>query len=192
MSTASRHHHMSATLFDLTGEARTLQASIDRAAEGLFSDDPADVAAATEALEQLITAEAGNRKALAEKADAWCWVIDGLRATGDARREHANRLRELADEAERRAQALQDQLVAALGRVDPEATKWELPSHKLSSRKSTAVDLDPDLQPMDLPEQFQRVKTTISADRTALAAALKAGQAIDGAQLVERRSWRIG
>ncbi len=133
---------MTPTLFDLTGEARILQGQIDATAEGLFSDDPAEVAAATEALEQLITAEASNRAALTTKADAWCWVIDAMRAQSDARRAHADRLRELADEAERRAQALQDQLVAALSRVDPDATKWELPAHKLSSRKKTAVQLD--------------------------------------------------
>ena len=184
-------HAMTPTLFDLTGEARILQGQIDATAEGLFSDDPAEVAAATAALEQLITAEADNRKALTTKADAWCWVIDHMRAQSDARRAHADRLRELADEAERRAQTLQDQLVAALSRVDPDATKWELPAHKLSSRKTTAVQLDPDLLPDDLPEQFRRVKTTISPDKTALAAALKSGDAVPGAQLVERRSWRI-
>jgi len=182
---------MSTSLFALTGDALLLQRQIDDTAERLFSDDPADVAAATEALEQLITAEANNRAALASKADAWCWVIDSLRSQAAARREHATRLRDLADQAECRAEALQDQLVRALGHVDPEATKWELPSHKLTSRRTTAVELDPDLAPEDLPEQFRRTRTTTSADRTALAAALKAGQSIDGAQLVERRSWRI-
>jgi hypothetical protein len=182
---------MSTSLFALTGDALLLQRQIDDTAERLFSEDPADVAAATEALEQLITAEASNKQALASKADAWCWVIDSLRSQATARREHATRLRDLADQAERRAEALQDQLVGALGRVDPDATRWELPEHRITSRKTTAVELDPDLAPEDLPEQFRRTRTTTSADRTALAAALKAGEAIDGAQLVERRSWRI-
>jgi hypothetical protein len=183
---------MTATLFELTGEARSLHARISVTAESLFSDDPLEVAAATETLEELIAAESGNRAALVAKADAWCWVIDSMRATADTRRQHADRLRALADEADRRAQALQDQLVAALQRVDPDATRWDLPEHKLSSRRSTAVELDADLAPEDLPEQFRRTRTTTSADKTALAAALKAGQEIPGAQLVERRSWRIG
>jgi hypothetical protein len=182
---------MSTSLFALTGDALLLQRQIDDTAERLFSEDPADVAAATEALEQLITAEANNRAALTSKADAWCWVIDSLRSQAAARREHATRLRDLADQAECRAEALQDQLVAALGRVDPDATKWELPEHRITSRRTTAVELNPDLAPEDLPEQFRRTRTTTSADRAALAAALKAGAAIDGAQLVERRSWRI-
>lgn len=180
------------SLFALSNEARLLAARIDDSAEALFSDDPDAVAHATQALEELITAEADNRTALAAKADAWCWVIDDLRAQADARRAHAKRLAELADHAEHRAQALQDQLVAALGHVDPDATKWELPQHKISSRRSQAVELDADIEPTDLPEQFQRVKTTYSADKTAIAAALKAGETIPGAHLVERRSWRIG
>jgi hypothetical protein len=182
---------MTTSLFAITSEATLLAARIDDTAERLFSDDPADVAAATAALEQLITAEASNRSALAAKADAWCWVIDQLRAKADAQREHSQRLARMAEQAEHRAQALQDQLVRALGHVDPDATRWELPSHKLSSRKTTSVEIDPDVAPDDLPEQFRRVKTTTSADRTALAAALKAGEAIDGARLVERRSWKI-
>lgn len=177
------------SLFDLTSYARQLQAQIDTTAEGLFSDDPEEAAAAAKGLEALITAEADNRAALANKADAWCWLISELRATAAARKEHADRLRELADEAECRAEVLQARLVMALQCVDPDATKWELPQHKLTSRRSTAVDLQVDAT--DLPEQFQRVKTSITADRQALAAALKAGDAVPGAQLVERRSWQI-
>lgn len=182
---------MTTSLFALTSEATLLAARIDDTAERLFSDDPAEVAAATEALEQLITAEAGNRAALTAKADAWCWVIDQLRSQAAARREHADRLRELADQAARRAETLQDQLVAALQRVDPDATKWELAEHRLTSRNSTSVEIDPDLLPDDLPEQFRRARTTTSADKTAIAAALKAGETVPGCALTTRRSWSI-
>lgn len=183
---------MTTSLFALTSEATLLAARIDDYAERLFSEDLAEVATATATLEQLITVESSNRCALIAKADAWCWVIDQLRARATAQREHAKRLAALAEQAEHRAETLQDQLIAALSRVDPDATKWELPAHKITSRRSAAVELDPDLLPEDLPEQFRRVKVTTSADRTALAAALKAGATIDGAQLVERRGWRIG
>lgn len=182
---------MTVTLFDLTGEALKLQGRINEAAELLFSDDPAEVAQATATLEALIGAEDDNRKAIEAKADAWCWVIDQLRAQAAARTEHARRLAELAKAAEHQADVLQDRLVAALQKVAPDATSWKLPEHTLSSRKVTSVELDSELQPVDLPKEFWRVKTTYSADKTALAAALKAGAQIDGAQLVERRSWTI-
>lgn len=182
---------MTTSLFALTSEATLLAARIDDTAERLFSEDPADVAAATEALEQLIVAEASNRQAMTAKADAWCWVIDQLRAKADAQREHSQRLARMAEQAEHRAQALQDQLVRALGHVDPAATRWELPAHKLTSRQTQAVEIDPDLLPQDLPEQFQRIKTTTSADKTAIAAALKAGATVPGCTLTSRRSWSI-
>jgi hypothetical protein len=182
---------MTTSLFALTSEATLLAARIDDTAERLFSEDPAEVAAATEALEALITAEAGNRAALTAKADAWCWVIDQLRAKADAQREHSQRLARMAEQAEHRAQVMQDQLVAALSRVDPAATKWELPAHKLTSRATTSVEIDPDVAPDDLPEQFRRTRTTTSADKTAIAAALKAGETVPGCALTTRRSWSI-
>jgi hypothetical protein len=177
------------SLFELTGDALRLQRQIDSAAQDLFSDDPDVVAAATVALEALISAEAGNRQAVLAKADAWCWVIDQLRAQAAARAAHAQRLRDLAAAAEQQAEVLQDRLVTALERIDPDATRWELPEHKLTSRRTTSVEVTAEVA--DLPEQFQRVKTTYSADKTALAAALKSGAQIDGAALVERRSWSI-
>lgn len=180
-----------ATLFELTGEALTLQRQIDSTAEFLFSDDPAEVAVATAALEALINVEFDNRKAVEAKADAWCWVIDQLRAEAAARAAHAQRLKDLATAAEHQADALQDRLISALQKVDADATRWELPSHKITSRFTASVQLDPDVEPASLPEPFQRVKTTYSADKTALASALKSGVKIDGVALVHRRSWSI-
>lgn len=179
------------SLFALTGDALRLQAKIDRAAELLFSDDPIEAEEARSTLENLIASEADNLKAVEAKADAWCWVIDRIRARAAAQAAHAQRLKDLAAEAEQRADVLQDHLVEALGKVKPDATKWDLPSHKLTSRKSTAVELDPDLDPADLPEDYCRVKTTYSADKTAIKTALAAGATIEGAQLVERRNWTI-
>jgi len=180
---------MTTTLYALTGDALRLQQQIDEAAADLFSDDPAVVAAANATLEGLIAVEADNKQAILAKADAWCWVIDSLRARSDARKARAIALDGLAADDKQQADALQDRLVAALQKVDPEATKWELPEHKLTSRKTTAVDFDAEVA--DLPEEFVRVKTVHSADKTAIAAALKQGQQIDGCTLVERRSWSI-
>ena len=182
---------MTATLFDLTGDALRLQGRINAAAELLFSDDPAEVAEATAQLETLIDAEADNLREVQAKADAWCWAIDHIRAQAAVRADHARRLAELAKAAEHQAEVLQDRLISALQRVDPEETTWKLPEHSITSRRVTSVELDPELLAADLPEQFQRVKTTYTADKTALKAALAAGQAIDGASLVERRSWTI-
>jgi len=177
------------SLFDLTGEALRLSRRIEDAAGALFSDDPAAVDRARAELEALITAEAQNRQALEAKADAWCWVIDGIRARAAAQSEHAKRLAALAKEAEQQADAMQDRLVAALAKVDGTATKWKLPSHTLSSRRSVAVELDPDISPEDLPSWCTRTK--VEADKTAIRERLNAGHRVNFAQLVERRTWTI-
>jgi hypothetical protein len=102
---------------------------------------------------------------------------------------HAQRLKDLATSAQQQADALQERLIAALQKVAPDETRWELPEHKITSRKTTAVDVTADA--LELPGQYQRIKTTITADKTALAAALKGGAQIEGCALVERRSWSI-
>jgi DNA repair exonuclease SbcCD ATPase subunit len=183
---------MTKSLYSLSEEATRLEAQIREQAELLFSDDPTEADQARQQLEALLSDEADTREALQRKADAWCWVIDRARATAAERKAHAQRLAELAAADEAKADRLQDQLVSLLLRAQPDATSFELPDHKLTSRRSVAVELDPDLLPCDLPEAYQRSKTTVSADKTALKAALTAGATIPGAQLVERRSWRLG
>jgi hypothetical protein len=179
------------TLFDLTGEALHLQRQINESAELLFSNDPDEVAAATMALENLISAESDNRRQVEAKADAWCWVIDHIRAQAAARAAHAQRLQDLATSAQQQADALQERLIAALQKLAPDETRWELPEHKITSRFTASVQLDPDVELADLPEAFRRIKITCTADKTAIAAALKAGTQINGAALVHRRSWSI-
>ena len=177
-----------ATLFDLTGEALQLQRQINESAELLFSDDPDEAAAATAELEALIAFESGNRRALESKADAWCWVIDHMRAQAEVRAVHAQRLKDLAASAQQQADALQERLIAALQKVAPDETTWELPEHKITSRRSQAVEV---ANISELPTEFITSRTTHSPNKTALAAALKSGAQIEGAALVERRSWSI-
>ena len=180
---------MTTTLYALTGDALRLQQQIDEAAQDLFSDDPDVVAQATATLEGLISAEADNKQAILAKADAWCWVIDQLRARHAARKARADALRELAAADEQQADALQDRLIQALQKAIPDQTRYDLSEHKLTSRKTTAVVVDPELRWLDLDPEFRRVK--VEADKTAIGAALKKGQQIDGCSLVERRSWSI-
>jgi hypothetical protein len=179
-----------ATLYDLTGRAVSLSNRIEVIAADLLDPD-ADAAAIHAELEELITAEANNRDALNAKADAWCWVIDSLQARAEARKAKAKQLQELAKADEIRADALLDRLVAALGKIDPDSTKWDFQDNGLRSRKSKRVEIDPEIEPENLPDAYQRKIVSVSFDKEAMAQDLKAGKTITGAQLVERRSWRI-
>ena len=180
------------SLYGLALEQQGLQQEISALAERLHSDDAADMADAVVELEAVLLEQEQGREALLSKADAYCWVIDQLRGQAAYRRQQAQRLADLAAQDEHKAERLQDTLVRVLTALEPDQTKFELPEHRISSRRSQAVELDPEVEPFDLPQTYQRCKTTVSVDKTALARDLKAGAEVPGARLVERRSWKIG
>ena len=180
---------MTETLYNLTSRQARLANQIEIVAQDLLNPE-ADAAAIHAELEELITAEADNRDALNNKADAWCWVISNLRARAEARKVKARQLQVLASADEIQAEVLLGRLVAALGKVDPDSTKWDFQDNGLRSRKSTRVEIDPEIEPENLPA-YQRKVIEVSFDKEAMTQDLKAGKTITGAQLVERRTWRI-
>ena len=179
-------------LYALTCEAYRLEVAITETAEGLVSDDPEVASAAVAELEALLAAGEGAKDALLAKADSWCWVIDRLRDQAASRKAHAARLVALAQADERKADTMLDKLTDRLLFLDPAATKFDLPSHQLKSTKITKVEIEEDMEPKDMPKEYQSSKTTISVDKTALKTALKAGTVVRGASLLEYRSWRLG
>ena len=176
------------SLWHLGIVAQELTARIARLAEQLEAEDPEQQQAAIKALEEALLMEEGNREALARKADATCWVIDHLRAQGNYRQQQAKRLVELAKCDQRRADALETTLVFVLTRLQPAATRSSFPHHELTSRRSEAVEISAE---EELAPEWLRVTTATAPDKGAIKAALKAGQQIQGAQLVSRRSWSI-
>jgi hypothetical protein len=178
----------SGSLWQLGIEAQELTTAIGQLAEQLEADDEVARAQALAELEAALLAEEGNKQALAAKADATCWVIEHLRGQAAYRQQQAKRPTELARSDAGRADALEESLVLVLTRLQPTATRFSFPNHELSSRKSQAVEIESEAL---LDPEWLCVKTTFSADKTAIKAALKAGQQITGAQLVSRRSWRI-
>ena len=174
------------SLYDLAGDALRLSRQIEAAAEELDSDDPS---AALAAIEQLLPKRVEAMALVELKADAWCWVIERLRAQANIRKAKADALRELAAADEAQAKRLMGRLIAVLELIAPDQAKWRLANHQINSRRVESVGLDPDLIPADLPPDLQRV--TVEPDKDAIKAAIKAGRAVAGAELVERRSWSI-
>ena len=178
----------SGSLWQLGIEAQELTAAIGQLAQQLEADDPEQRASALAELEAALLAEEGNKKALAAKADATCWVIEHLRGQAAYRQQQAKRLAALATGDASRADALEESLVFVLTQLQPAATRFSFPNHELSSRKSQAVVID-DEEALD-PE-WLAVTTSSKPDKNAIKEALKAGRQITGAQLLFRRSWRI-
>jgi hypothetical protein len=178
----------SGSLWELGIEAQELTTAIGQLAEQLESDDDDTRKQALAELEAALLVEEGNKQALAAKADATCWVIGHLRGQAAYRHQQAKRLTELSRSDASRAEALEDSLVLVLTRLQPQATRFSFPNHELSSRKSSAVEIDDEAE---LAPEWLTVTTTSKPDKAAIKEALKAGQQIPGAQLHSHRSWRI-
>lgn len=179
-------------IYELASETLRLQQLILDCAEDLDNEDEASRDGAVYELERLLADEEATGRDLRDKADAWCFAIRSIRAQSELRKAEATRLRELAAADEARADRLESKLFEVLSKVDPAATRWDLPYHPLRSRKVVAVEIDPDLVPTSFPEEFQRQVHRFEFNRQAMKKALEAGQELPGAKLVERRSWRIG
>ena len=178
----------SGSLWQLGIEAQELTTAIGQLAEQLETDDDDARSHALAELEAALLAEEGNKQALAAKADATCWVIEHLRGQAAYRQQQAKRLTALASGDASRADALEESLVFVLTQLQPAATRFSFPNHELTSRKSSALVID-DEQALD--PAWLSFTTTSKPDKAAIKEALKAGQQINGAQLLSRRSWRI-
>ena len=178
----------SSSLWQLGIEAQELTTAIAQLAERLETDDPDERQLALGELEAALLADEGNKAAIAAKADATCWVIEHLRGQAAYRQDQAKRLNALAAGDNGRADDLETSLVLVLTRLEPRSTRFSFSNHELRSTRSQAVDI---AENAELDPQWLTVTTTTKPDKTAIKAAIKAGQQIPGAQLLSRRTWRI-
>jgi hypothetical protein len=178
----------SGSLWQLGIEAQELTTAIAQLAERLETDDPNERQQVLGELEAALLADEGNKAAIAAKADATCWVIEHLRGQAAYRQQQAKRLSLLAAGDNGRADDLETSLVLVLTRLQPKSTRFSFPNHELRSTRSQAVDIAENAQ---LAPEWLTVTTTSKPDKTAIKAAIKAGQQIPGAQLLSRRTWRI-
>ena len=191
---ATYHHRSSmmtaSSLFDLSGDVSRITLRVEALAKQLYSDDEDTAAKAVTALDALLDEASASREALRVKADAYCWVIEKLRASAAARDSKAAALQKLASTDTRHADALQERLVACLQRVSPEALVFDLPHHRLSSRLSEAVEIDSEAELALWPADCLRTK--VEPDKIAAKRLLVNNpDALPGARLMQRRSWRI-
>ena len=178
----------SGSLWQLGIESQELTTAIAQLAERLETDEPDERQQVLGELEAALLADEGNKRALSAKADATCWVIEHLRGQGAYRQQQAKRLTALAAGDNGRADALEHSLVLVLTRLQPKSTRFSFPNHELTSRKSSAVEID-DEEALDA--EWLAVTTTTKPDKAAIKEAIKTGKQIPGAQLLSRRIWRI-
>lgn len=180
------------SLYSLGLELRHLSREIDEAAEMLESDDPAIAADAIAQLEQyLLPAQEERAGALGQKADRLCFYTDRLAGRAAFLEAQGKRLLEMAKADGRKIARLHETLFDVLLSQEPDATKFQLPTHTITSRASEGVEIEEGVGCEDLPMEFVREVIKREPDKTGLKQAIKAGAVIDGVALVKRRNWKV-
>lgn len=191
MPSGSPQGEKASSLYALGIQAQDIAGEIAAAATLLDSDDPAEQEAACGLIETYLAAQDHTLELVFDKADNVARYIDHLKAIAAFRADQATRLAELAAADQRRADQLSDYLLKVLTTLQPEATKFSLPTHELRSRKSAAVEITDETL---IPEHLRREpkpRAAMPPDKTAIKAVLAAGRPVPGAALTERRSWSI-
>lgn len=149
------------------------------------ADALADLDMPAEAVADTLESLAGEFE---EKAQRVAYMIQNFRATSAAIKEHAKAQLARAAAIDGREEALTAYLANCMQAAEIE--KISGPGVALSFRKSTAVIIS---DPALVPAEFMRTPQPPppSPDKTAIAAALKAGQDVQGAALEHRKSLQI-
>ena len=121
-----------------------------------------------------------------EKIIATAMYIRRLDALNKAKKETIQDLQERVSADSKRIEALKWLMTKAMDSL--QYTEVKSPEVTLRFRKSSSVEIT---DSESLPEQFLRTKTVVEPDKTAIKNALKAGEKIQGAQLVESRNLQI-
>lgn len=121
-----------------------------------------------------------------EKIIATAMYIRRLDALNKATKETIQDLQERVRADSKRIEALKWLMTKAMDSL--QYTEVKSPEVTLRFRKSSLVEIT---DSESLPEQFLRTKTVVEPDKTAIKNALKAGEKIQGAQLVESRNLQI-
>ena len=114
-----------------------------------------------------------------------CWIKD-LNAEAAAIKAEEEALKKRRQSTEKKAESLKGYLAWTL-----QGEKFKSAKVAISWRRSESAELDPGMDPVQLPLKFQRVKVSVDPDKTALKEALKAGEEIPGVKLVEKQNIQI-
>ena len=127
-----------------------------------------------------------NQDQLQAKAVNYAKVIANYQAESDAIDQEIKRLKAMKDNREKKIEWLKESVKKAM--LVSGIEKVESPLFKLSVRRSEAVEVD---LVEALPNAFQNVKNVVTADKVAIKEAIKRGENITGARLVEKFNLQI-
>lgn len=121
-----------------------------------------------------------------KKLEAVALYIKSLEAEAEAMKAEAKKLSDRREAKERKAERLRSYISNSMQALGD--TKLETAKVALSFRKSEAVEV---YDPVLLPAEFTKTKTTVTPDKTAIKAAIKSGQEVAGATLEVKQNLQI-
>jgi hypothetical protein len=137
----------------------------------------------TPELEQLLVI---NQEQLQVKAGNYAKVIANIQSDADAIDSEIKRLKAMKESKDRAITRLKDAVREAM--LVSNIDKIESPLFKLSLRRSESVEVD---IVEALPSSFLNVKNVVTADKLAIKEAIKRGENIIGARLIENFNLQI-
>ena len=127
-----------------------------------------------------------NQEQLQVKAGNYAKVIANIQSDADAIDNEIKRLKAMKESKERAIDRLKSAVKNAM--LVSNIEKIESPLFKLSIRKSEAVEVD---IVEALPGAFINVKNVVTADKVAIKEAIKRGEYVIGARLIENFNLQI-
>jgi hypothetical protein len=127
-----------------------------------------------------------NQDQLQTKAVNYAKVITNYQAESDAIDQEIKRLKAMKDSREKKIEWLKESVKKAM--LVSGIEKVESPLFKLSVRRSEAVEVD---IVEALPTSFQNIKNVVTADKVAIKEAIKRGENVMGARIVENFNLQI-
>ena len=111
-----------------------------------------------------------------------CW-IKNLTADAYALKMEESALKDRRISAEKKAESLKRYLSSVLM-----GEKFQTTKVKISWRRSEQVEVE---NTLELPEEYQKTKIDIQPDKTKIKKAIKAGEEVEGATLIEKQNIQI-
>jgi seryl-tRNA synthetase len=127
-----------------------------------------------------------NQDQLQAKAVNYAKVIANYQAESDAIDQEIKRLKAMKDSREKKIEWLKESVKKAM--LVSGIEKVESPLFKLAVRRSESVEVD---MVEALPNAFQNVKNVVTADKVAIKEAIKRGENVTGARLIENFNLQI-
>ena len=127
-----------------------------------------------------------NQEKMEVKVNNYAKVIANIQSDSDAIDQEIKRLKAMKESKDRAITRLKDAVREAM--LVSAIDKIESPLFKLSLRRSESVEVD---IVEALPSQFVNIKNVVTADKVAIKEAIKRGENITGARLIENFNLQI-